>query len=167
MFLRSRNHEEKPESDGRLSLGADGIVSRRRAFGHMGKFIDPQKQDGVTGKVVPVVIDKFNHFWESLKMRVREVERRLHRDLAPALPIPHLVTIGVNSRAPALNPGPIRWGTIPGIPTVFERGPDESDDDFVDRLATHALTTRTPFACSSEITIHAETLKPEPSAMSS
>ena len=117
--------------------------------------------------MLPVVIDKFNHFWESLKMRVREVERRLHRDLAPALPIPRLISIWVDSKAPALNPGPICWGTIPGIPTVFERGSDESEDDFVDRLATHALTTRTPFSSSSEITIHAETLKPEPPALSS
>ena len=129
--------------------------------------MNPQKQDGITGKVLPVVIDKFNHFWESLRMRVREVKRRLHRDLAPALPIPRVVSIWVDSKAPALNPGPIRWGTIPGTPTVFECGRDESEDDFVDRLATHAPTTRTPFASSSEITIHPETLKPEPQAMSS
>jgi hypothetical protein len=39
---------EKPESDGRLGLGTNGIVSRGRAFGHMGKFMNPQNQGGVT-----------------------------------------------------------------------------------------------------------------------
>lgn len=102
----------------------------------------------------------------SLKMRVRQLERRLHRELAPALPIPHLITVSVNSKAPACNPGPIRWGTVPGIATVFERGHDESEEDFVDRLVRHAPTIRTEFALVSEVTIHAETLKPEPPALS-
>jgi hypothetical protein len=102
----------------------------------------------------------------SLRMRVRALEKKLHRDRAPALPTPHLILVAVNSKAPALNPGPIRWGTVPGVPKVFERGEDESEAEFVDRLSTHAPTTRTRLASSSEITIHAETLKPEPSAMS-
>jgi hypothetical protein len=103
----------------------------------------------------------------SLRMRVRALERRLRQDRAKALPIPHLITVWVNSEAPELNPGPIRWGAVVGVPEVFERGPDESEDDFVSRVATHAPTTRTPFAFLSEITIHAETLKPEPPAASS
>jgi hypothetical protein len=103
----------------------------------------------------------------SLRMRVRALEKRLHPDRAPALPTPHLILVAVNSRAPALNPGPIRWGTMPDIPTVFERNPDESENDFTALLATHAPTLRTPFASSRTITIHAETLKPEPPATSS
>jgi hypothetical protein len=100
----------------------------------------------------------------SLKMRIRQLERRLRRNQAPAIPIPHLISILVNSNARALNPGPIRWGTVLGVPEVFERGPDESEVDFVDRLTTHAPTTRTPFASSSTVTIHAESSKPEPPA---
>ena len=81
--------------------------------------------------------------------------------------MPRLISVWVNSKAAALNPGPIRWETVPGIPEAFERGPDESKDDFVDRLATYAPTTRTPFASSSEIVIYAETLKPKPPETSS
>jgi hypothetical protein len=97
----------------------------------------------------------------SLKMRVRQLERRMHRNRVPILQIPQIVCVFVNSKAPELNPGPIRFGTVAGIPAVFERGPDESEDDFVARLTTHAPIIRTPFPWSSTITIHAETLKPE------
>jgi hypothetical protein len=81
--------------------------------------------------------------------------------------MPYLVAVYVNSKAPALNPGPIRWGNKPGIPTAFECGPDEPEDDFVARLTTHAPTIQTPFALLSKITIHAETLKSESPTMSS
>jgi hypothetical protein len=53
---------------------------------------------------------------------------------------PHLCTVYVNSRALALNPGSIRGETIRGIPTLFERGHAESENDFVTRLM--ALTGR-------------------------
>jgi hypothetical protein len=100
----------------------------------------------------------------SLRTRVRALERRLRPPAPGPDAMPHLVTVSVNSKAPALNPGPIRWGTVPGVPKVFERGPDESEDDFVARLiALHP----TPRERLTSITIHAETLKPEPPEMSS
>jgi hypothetical protein len=80
---------------------------------------------------------------------------------------PDICMVAVNSRAPCLNPGPIKWGTVPGVAEIFERGPDESEKDFIDRLARRAPKLRGPFASLSKITIHAETLKPEPPAMSS
>jgi hypothetical protein len=91
----------------------------------------------------------------SLKTRIQALHKQF--GAAPDGPEPpHLCTVYIDSRAPALNPGPIRWGTIPGILTVFERGPAESEDDFVARLM--ALTGRERL---TSITIHAETLKPE------
>jgi hypothetical protein len=64
----------------------------------------------------------------------------------------------INSKAPTLNQGPIRWGSVPGIHEVIERRPDESEDDFVARLvALHP----TPQERLISITIHADTLKPE------
>jgi hypothetical protein len=99
----------------------------------------------------------------SLKTRIRALEE--HFGAAPdGLEPPHLCAVYVGSKAPVLNPGPIRWGTIPGIPKVFERRPDESEDDFVARLiALHS----TPRERLIDITIHAETLKPEPPTASS
>lgn len=94
----------------------------------------------------------------SLRTRVRELERRL------AVPdpdqVPHVCIVWVNSKAPALNPGPIRWGTIPGVPMVFERSPDESKDDFLARLMALRPAPRGRFDTEG-ITIHAEKLKPE------
>jgi hypothetical protein len=75
----------------------------------------------------------------SLKTHIQALEKQF--GAAPdGLEPPHVCTVYVHSGAPALNPGAIRWGTIPGIPTVFERGSDESEDDFVARLI--ALTGR-------------------------
>ena len=91
----------------------------------------------------------------SLKRRIQALEKQFGA-AQDGPESPHLCAVYVDSRAPALNPGPIRWGTIPGIPTVFERSPDESEDDFVARLM--ALTGREGL---TSIAIHAETLKPE------
>jgi hypothetical protein len=94
----------------------------------------------------------------SLKTRIQALEKQF--GAAPDGPEPpHLCTVYVDSRVPALNPGPIRWGTVPGNPEVFERGPDESEDDFVARLTALHPTPRERLI---DITIHAETLKPEP-----
>ena len=93
----------------------------------------------------------------SLKTRIKALEK--HFGAAPDGPEPpHLCTVYVDSRAPALNPGPIRWGTVRGFPEVFERGPDESEDDFVARLIALQPTPSERDTC---ITIHAEILKPE------
>jgi hypothetical protein len=103
----------------------------------------------------------------SIKMRVRHLERRLGRNLVPTLPRPHLITVYIHSEASPFNPDLIRWGTIPGIPTLFERRPEESEDDFISRVAKHAPRTETPFASTGEIRIYAEGSKPETSEMPS
>jgi hypothetical protein len=91
----------------------------------------------------------------SLKTRIQALEK--HFGAAPNAPEPpQLCTVWVNSKAPALNPGPIFWGTVPGVPKVFERGPDESEDAFV-----ALLMALTGWERLTSITIHAETLKPQ------
>jgi hypothetical protein len=93
----------------------------------------------------------------SLKKRIRALEK--HFGAAPdGFQPPHLCTVYVHSKAPALDPGPIRWGTVPGVPEVFERRTDESEDGFVTRLMALNLAPRQRL---TSITIHAETLKPE------
>lgn len=102
----------------------------------------------------------------SIKTTLRRRVQAFERTITPSnvLPPPDICTVYVNSRAPALNPGLIRWGTVPGVPEVFERNQDESEDDFVARLiALHP----TPRERLIDITIHAETLKPEPLTTSS
>jgi len=97
----------------------------------------------------------------SLKTRLRQLEGRLDQDRPSALPIPWLVTVWVHSpKAPTFGTEPIRWGTIPGIPIVFERSLDESEDDFIARLAKRAPSIRTQFASLSEIQIYPESCKP-------
>jgi len=84
---------------------------------------------------------------------------RVAAERFPAPPL--IVTVLVDSAAPCLEPGPIKWGTVLGVQTIFERGADESESDFVDRLAALAPIEKTPFCESCTVTIHAETHKPE------
>jgi hypothetical protein len=90
----------------------------------------------------------------SLKTRIKALEKNFGAE-PDGLEPPRLCTVYVDSKAPSLNPGPIKWGTVPGLAEVFERGLDESEDDFVSRLM--ALTGREGL---TSIAIHAETLKP-------
>jgi hypothetical protein len=68
---------------------------------------------------------------------------------------PHLCTAYIDSKASSLNPGPIKWGTVPGLAAAFERDLDQSEDDFVARLMV--LTGRERLTST---TIHAVSLKP-------
>ena len=71
----------------------------------------------------------------------------------------------LDSRAPCLNPGPIKWGTVPGVAEIFERGPEESQNDFVHRLMDARPNVEHPPGYIDHVTIHAETMKPELPAM--
>jgi len=73
---------------------------------------------------------------------------------------PFIVTVLVDSGAPCLELGPIKWGSIAGVPEIFERGPDESENDFVDRLVAVAPVEHGPFCGNCTVTIHAATRKP-------
>ena len=94
----------------------------------------------------------------SLKKRLREVERKF-RPPASGRPAPHICVVYVDSKAPCLNPGPIKWGTVPGVVEIFERGPDESESDFIGRLQEHLPAEEAETGYS--VTIHAESMKPE------
>ncbi|PYU21724.1 MAG: hypothetical protein DMG30_16920 [Acidobacteria bacterium] len=74
---------------------------------------------------------------------------------------PGICIIYVDSKAPCMNPGPIKWGTVPGIPQIFERLADESEDDFVHRLMDTRPGVKHPSAYIDHVTIRAETMKPE------
>jgi hypothetical protein len=96
------------------------------------------------------------------KNRLRALEEKIWIPRAHCLEPPQIVSIYVDSKAPSENPGQTKWGTIKGVREVFERNLDESEDDFVARLiALHP----TPRERLIDITIHAETLKPEPPAL--
>lgn len=95
-----------------------------------------------------------------LKSRIRELRRKFGFVRPPDERL-RLVTVLVDSAAPCLEPGPIRWGTVPEIAEIFERGAEESERDFVDRLAALAPIVKTEFAEQITVTIHAETHKPE------
>ena len=93
------------------------------------------------------------------KNHLRTLEEKMWIPGAHCLEPPQIVSIYVDSKAPSENPGQIKWVTIKGIREVFERNLDESEDDFVARLiALHP----TPRERLIDVTIHAETLKPEP-----
>jgi hypothetical protein len=94
----------------------------------------------------------------SLKKRLSEVERKF-RPPASGLLAPRICVVWVDSKAPCLNPGPIKWGTVPGVAEIFERGLDESESDFIDRLQQHLPAEETKTGYS--VTIHAESMKPE------
>jgi hypothetical protein len=94
----------------------------------------------------------------SLKKRLREVERKFRPPASGPL-APHIWVVYVDSKAPCLNPGPIKWGTVPGVVEIFERGPDESESDFIDRLQEHLPADEPKTGYS--VTIHAESMKPE------
>lgn len=78
---------------------------------------------------------------------------------------PDICFIVVASKAQSLNPGPIRWGTVPGLAEIFERGSDESDDDFITRLRSMRPKPEGPGPHVTFVRIYAETMKPEPPAM--
>lgn len=99
----------------------------------------------------------------SLKTRIQALEKQF--GAAPnALPRPHLCTVYVHGKAPCveLEPkrgGPIGWATIEGIPEIFERGLDESQDDFFHRVSARAPRLQAQFAELSVISVY--TFKPE------
>jgi hypothetical protein len=43
---------------------------------------------------------------------------------------PSIVIVVIHSKAAIVDLGPDSMGTVPGVPEVFERGPDESLEDF-------------------------------------
>jgi len=96
------------------------------------------------------------------RSRLRALERLVERrfGITPGLKPPRICTVYVDSKAPSLNPGPIRWGSVDGMAEIFERGPDESEDAFIGRLQQH-LPDGQPRGGYS-VTIHAESMKPEP-----
>lgn len=94
----------------------------------------------------------------SLKKRLRVVERKF-RPPASGLVTPHICLVYVDSMAPCLNPGPIKWGTVPGVVEIFERNSDESERDFIDRLKQHLPAEEAEMGYS--VTIHAESMKPQ------
>lgn len=88
----------------------------------------------------------------SLRSRIRQLKKRL----APGggLPAPELCTVYVEAGAPAVDPGPIRWGSVDGLPEIFERGQDESENAFVARLLALRPMPR------SAVTIHSLSRRP-------
>ena len=63
---------------------------------------------------------------------------------------------------PGRRPGPFCWATIEEIPEIFERHPDEFENDFFVRVADRAQRLTSQCAELSVITAYAS--KPEPPA---
>lgn len=77
-----------------------------------------------------------------------------------ALPVPRICIMLVNSRAPSFKPGPIKWGTIPGLVEFFDRGADEPEQNFLSRLIDACPDVEDPPGYIY-VTIHAGTMKPD------
>jgi hypothetical protein len=99
----------------------------------------------------------------SLETRLRRVEKQFPPRVS-ALPVLRICIVLVNSRAPSLKPGPIKWGTIPGLAEVFERGVDELEQNFVNRLIDACPDVEDPPGYIY-VTIDAEIMKPDLPAM--
>jgi hypothetical protein len=67
---------------------------------------------------------------------------------------PTIVSVYIDSKAASENPGRLHWGSIKGVPGIFERGDQESEQAFIDRVAS----ARPPGI--DAITIHSLTRKP-------
>lgn len=86
--------------------------------------------------------------------RLAALEKRF-APIGPSLAPPDLVGIYIDAAAPQVDPSPIKWGTVQGRTEVFERGDDESEQVFLDRLIAQRVRP------NSSVTIYQETRKPD------